>query len=197
MDPPGRWLLQSFPGCISSSLMESQRKYTEEPVYFAASCFTHSKFQSASFSYNRYNHCRKVAFVPFPFPHHQATVLFTFLSLFIFPLLFAGFVGNVVVACVLNAITVICFLGTHEVSRELSNPYFAVPNDLPLNNYQAQLNEALVCMWAGFHPDSWRADDDNNTLASSSRRTLGTARNEVPLSESPGIIMLEEQTLEV
>ncbi|CAJ1916362.1 unnamed protein product [Cylindrotheca closterium] len=149
-------------------------------------------YQFLSDGISAYNHCRKIAFVPFPFPHHQATVFFTFLSIFIFPLLFAGFVGNLAVACTLNAVTVICFLGTHEVARELSNPYYTVPNDLPLNNIQAQLNEALVCMWAGFHPDSWRADDGTNTVSSSPRRRkLSETRNELPLSESPGAIMLE------
>ena len=30
-----------------------------------------------------------------------------------------------------------------------------MPNDLPLNLFQAKFNEALVTMFAGFHPDSW------------------------------------------
>lgn len=48
-----------------------------------------------------------------------------------------------------------CFFGLHEVSRELENPFQSVPNDIPLNNFQAQFNEALMNMFVGYHPDSW------------------------------------------
>ena len=85
------------------------------------------------------------------------TVFFSLSVLFIFTLLFASFVTRVDFACVLNFTTTLCFIGIHEVARELENPYFAVPNDLPLNHFQAQFNEALVAgMLVGFHPDSWR-----------------------------------------
>jgi len=46
-------------------------------------------------------------------------------------------------------------LGLHEVARELENPFSNAPNDLPLTTFQAQFNEALVTVYAGFHPDSW------------------------------------------
>ena len=136
-----------------------------------------------------YNHCFKIAFVPFPFVHAQSTVFFVFVSLFIFPLLYVGYVNNLVLSCILNYTTVLCFCGAHEVSRELSDPYYTVyvsnkdilsrsadnqsllilkpwnlfslpnrPNDIPLNTFQTQFNEALISMWAGFHPDSWRVD---------------------------------------
>lgn len=42
-----------------------------------------------------------------------------------------------------------------------ARPFKNAPNDLPLNYYQAQFNEALVSMTAGFHPDSfWEAPED-------------------------------------
>jgi predicted membrane chloride channel (bestrophin family) len=134
--------------------------------------------------------------VPFPFPHDQATVFFTFVSLFVFPVLFAGYVNKSVVACVLNFITIICFVGTHEVARELSDPYYTFPNDLPLNNFQTQVNEALICMWAGFHPDSWRAEPDNDSGSSArrSKKTTGPSRIETPLNESFGDKKEEEKT---
>lgn len=45
--------------------------------------------------------------------------------------------------------------GIHEVARELEAPMHNVPNDLPLTTFQAQFNEALVTIYAGFHPDAW------------------------------------------
>ena len=41
------------------------------------------------------------------------------------------------------------------VSNELEDPFRNVPNDIPLNHFQAQFNEALACMFAGFHPEAW------------------------------------------
>lgn len=41
------------------------------------------------------------------------------------------------------------------MARELESPFFNVPNDLPLNNFQAQFNEALLTMFAGYHPDAY------------------------------------------
>jgi predicted membrane chloride channel (bestrophin family) len=46
-----------------------------------------------------------------------------------------------------------CFTGLQEVSRELESPFLNEPNDIPLNNYQAQFNESLLAMFAGYHPD--------------------------------------------
>lgn len=109
----------------------------------------------------RYNQSRKVAYVPFPFPHAQMTVFFSLTIIFIFPLLYMSFVNDLIFACVMNFTTVLCFIGIHEVAREMENPYFTYPNDLPLNNYQAYFNEALIAgMFAGFHPDAWRVEEE-------------------------------------
>jgi hypothetical protein len=123
-------------------------------------------FQFISDGVVGYNQSRKIAYVPFPFPHAQMTVFFSLTILFIFPLLYHSFVNNVLFACVMNFTTVLCLIGTHEVARELENPYFTVPNDLPLNNFQVQFNEALIAgMLAGFHPDSWRIEEDERAKA--------------------------------
>ena len=102
-----------------------------------------------------YNQCRKIAYMPFPFPHAQLTILFIGIIVWVFPFLFFSFVNKVALACILNFTTVLCFVGLHEVARELENPFRNVPNDLPLTTFQAQFNEALITMYAGFNPDSW------------------------------------------
>ena len=91
-----------------------------------------------------YNQARKIAYVPFPFVHGQTTAFFSMAIMFIFPLLFDDYVTKLWFACLLNFLTVLCFLGLHEVARELENPFQNVPNDLPLTTFQAQFNEALV-----------------------------------------------------
>jgi hypothetical protein len=66
-----------------------------------------------------------------------------------------SFVSNHSFGFVLNLITVMCFAGLHEVARELESPFQNVPNDVPLNNFQGQYNEALMTMFFGFHPDAY------------------------------------------
>ena len=103
----------------------------------------------------RYNQARKVAYVPFPFPHTQLTTFYVVVITFFIPLLMLTFVNDVIAAAILNFLTVGVFVGLWQVSNELEDPFRNVPNDLPLNNFQAQFNEALVVMFAGFHPESW------------------------------------------
>jgi len=102
-----------------------------------------------------YNQARKVAYVPFPFPHTQLTSLYVLLMLGFLPVLMLSYVENVIVAAIFNLMSVTVLVGLHEVSKELEEPFMNAPNDLPLNNFQAQFNEALIAMYAGYHPESW------------------------------------------
>ena len=52
-----------------------------------------------------------------------------------------NFAGSVIIA------------GVNEVAKELENPFQTIPNDIPLNLFQAQFNEALVTTFSGYHPD--------------------------------------------
>eukprot|EP00591_Stephanopyxis_turris_P017073 CAMPEP_0195535956 /NCGR_PEP_ID=MMETSP0794_2-20130614/45221_1 /TAXON_ID=515487 /ORGANISM="Stephanopyxis turris, Strain CCMP 815" /LENGTH=74 /DNA_ID=CAMNT_0040669235 /DNA_START=109 /DNA_END=333 /DNA_ORIENTATION=- len=62
-----------------------------------------------------------------------------------------------------------CFVGIHEVSRELENPFQNAPNDLPLTTFQAQFNEALISMYAGYHPDAFWTVSESSTPISSEK----------------------------
>jgi hypothetical protein len=125
-------------------------------------------FQFTSDGMLGYNQARKIAKIPFPFPHSQLTSLFVLVIVFYIPVLMLTFVSNIYFGAVLNLFTVMCFAGLHEVSRELENPFQNVPNDIPLNNFQAQFNEALMNMFVGYHPDaySWLPTTDEPETAS-------------------------------
>lgn len=101
-----------------------------------------------------YNSARKVAYVPFPFVHEQITTLYVMVAVFVFPALYITF-AEFWAGFVLNFLTVMAFVGLNEVSRELENPFRNAPNDLPLNLFQSQFNEALMSTLCGWHPDSW------------------------------------------
>jgi predicted membrane chloride channel (bestrophin family) len=118
-------------------------------------------FQFCSDGMVGYNQARKVAYVPFPFPHTQLTTFYVVVLIFFLPVLVLSFVRNMVAAAVLNTLTAGVFVGLFHVSNELEDPFRNVPNDLPLNFFQAEFNEALVVMFAGFHPEAWWDIGDN------------------------------------
>ena len=107
-----------------------------------------------------YNQARKVAYIPFPFPHAQLTTLFVLVIIGFIPLLMLTYVDDAYFGFVWNWLTVMCFTGLHEVARELENPFQNVPNEIPLNNFQAQFNEGLMVMFYGYHPDAYWLTDD-------------------------------------
>jgi len=71
------------------------------------------------------------------------------------PVLMYSFVNSWWLAYLLDFFTVLCFVSLHMVARELENPFTSVPNDLPLPTIQAEFNESLVSMFAGYNPDAW------------------------------------------
>lgn len=112
-------------------------------------------YQFTSDGMTGYNQARKVAYIPFPFPHSQIVSIFVLVTVVYIPVLMLTYVTNVSFGAVLNLLTVMCFSGLHEVARELEDPFQNVPNDIPANNFQAQFNEALMTMYMGYHPDSF------------------------------------------
>jgi predicted membrane chloride channel (bestrophin family) len=100
-----------------------------------------------------YNHSRKIMFIPFPFVHAQLSVLFVVIMIPAIPLLMDQYTENVYLGALLTFFTVMCLSGVDEVAREMENPFRNVPNELPLVTLQAQFNEGLITMYAGYHPD--------------------------------------------
>jgi hypothetical protein len=102
-----------------------------------------------------YNHARKTMFIPFPFPHAQISAFFVFTIMFAIPILMDEYASNYYIGGILTFLTVVCLAGLHEVSRELENPFRNVPNEIPLVTFQAMFNEALITLYAGYHPDHY------------------------------------------
>jgi predicted membrane chloride channel (bestrophin family) len=102
-----------------------------------------------------YNHARKIMFIPFPFPHAQLSVVYVLVMIPAVALLMDQYADELWLGSLLTFFTVTALAGIHEVARELENPFRNIPNELPLVTLQAQYNEALITMYAGFHPDSY------------------------------------------
>ena len=106
-----------------------------------------------------YNHARKVMSIPFPFPHGQLSALYVFVMIPAIALLMDQWTNSLWVGCVLCFLVASFLSGILEVSRELENPFRNVPNELPLVTMQAQFNETLLVMYAGYHPDLFWAEE--------------------------------------
>jgi hypothetical protein len=112
-------------------------------------------FQEVSNGTLFYSQARKVVKIPFPFPHAQLTSLFVFILGIVIPFLYLSWSNYLWFGLMMNFFTVLCFVGMHEVARELENPFQNAPNDIPLMTMQAELNEALIQLQSGYHPDSY------------------------------------------
>eukprot|EP00588_Corethron_pennatum_P021412 CAMPEP_0194315640 /NCGR_PEP_ID=MMETSP0171-20130528/12441_1 /TAXON_ID=218684 /ORGANISM="Corethron pennatum, Strain L29A3" /LENGTH=483 /DNA_ID=CAMNT_0039071531 /DNA_START=407 /DNA_END=1855 /DNA_ORIENTATION=+ len=103
-----------------------------------------------------YNQARNIMWIPFPFPHAQIAVLFSWVLVLCVPLLLFQYEKNYDwMGAFLTFLTVLSLISMHEVAKELENPFRNTPNDLPLCTMQAQFNEAMMTMFAGYHPESW------------------------------------------
>lgn len=151
---------------ISMWLMELiSREYQAGSTGDVAAPIISRLYQFVSDGMAGYNQARKIAYIPFPFPHAQITTLYLLVVDFIVtPLLMSAFVTDTKLGLILNLFSVLCFTGLYQVAREIECPFQNVPNDVPLNNYQAQFNEGLMVMFYGYHPDAyWNKKPKSNT----------------------------------
>ena len=117
-----------------------------------------------------YNHARKIMFIPFPFGHAQLSVFFCLVMVIVIPFLMHEWTDEPLIGTILTFLTVLCLFGINEVARDLENPFRNFPNELPLVNFQAQYNESLITMYAGYHPDFFWDGDQVRRMARSSGR---------------------------
>lgn len=131
-----------------------------------------------------YNQARKIAYIPFPFPHAQITTLFVLVILGCIPVLMLTYLDNGIFGFFWNWLTVMCFTGLHEVARELENPFINVPNEIPLNHFQAQFNEGLMTMFFGYHPDAyWLPTEEQGVDPANSNTTAPASNGAAPGSD--------------
>lgn len=112
----------------------------------------------------QYNQGRKIMFIPFPFVHAQLSAIFVIVMVLVIPFLMVQYCADFWSASMLTFLSIACLSGIHEVARELENPFRNVPNELPVVTLMAEYNEALLVMYAGYHPDFfWQADHEATT----------------------------------
>ena len=124
-------------------------------------------------------------FIPFPFVHSQIVVLFIVAMIPAVPFLMTQYTDEVWLGALLTFGTVSCLAGINEVARELENPFRNIPNELPLVTFQAQCNEALYTMYAGYHPDHFWDGDRVLRLARNARNTQTVTPDDTNAMKTP------------
>ena len=123
--------------------------------------------------------------------HAQLSVMFVLFMVAVIPFLMHQYTTEPAVGTILTFLTVLCLSGINEVARDLENPFRNFPNELPLVNFQAQFNEALIIMYAGYHPDFfWDGDQVIRKAQSSRNFSAGSSK----LQENGGTLETVKST---
>lgn len=95
-----------------------------------------------------YNHARKIAEIPFPFPYAQTIAVLLVVHTVLVPVVVNMWVESYVASSLVTLIAVWSYFAINEVNRDLEDPYLFEPNDLPLTTFQLDLNYRLVSLGA-------------------------------------------------
>lgn len=106
-----------------------------------------------------YGQALRIMATPFPFPHAQLSSFCLLVTIPAVAILIDQYTTDPWLGSVMCFVSVTCLAALHEVARELENPFRTVPNELPLVTLQAEYNEALITMYAGYHPDFFWAEE--------------------------------------
>lgn len=113
----------------------------------------------------RLNNARKIRQFPIPFPLSQMVALMLILHLIITVLLMATTIDSEAIAAGLTLLVVLGFWSIHFIALELEQPYGDDPNDLPLHEMMADLNQSLAGLLKpmALSPPEYSYDRDRDT----------------------------------
>eukprot|EP00397_Hematodinium_sp_SG-2012_P040751 GEMP01044713.1.p1 GENE.GEMP01044713.1~~GEMP01044713.1.p1 ORF type:complete len:353 (+),score=93.53 GEMP01044713.1:229-1287(+) len=121
-----------------------------------------------------FNYARKIAYLPFPFPHAQVAELFLLLLLFLIPLLMVTFVKNAVLGPLFSFFACLSFCSLYEATRDLEDPFMFEPNDLPLPVWMTHFNESLLALKSCARTPSPHLESAKVEFPSEEVRTVAT-----------------------
>eukprot|EP01024_Parvocaulis_polyphysoides_P005185 TRINITY_DN11299_c0_g1_i2.p1 TRINITY_DN11299_c0_g1~~TRINITY_DN11299_c0_g1_i2.p1 ORF type:complete len:218 (+),score=-1.61 TRINITY_DN11299_c0_g1_i2:84-656(+) len=101
-----------------------------------------------------YEQCRKLNDTPFPFPWAQAVLALLLMFALVVPIVITAFVKSTWLACTLTFLSVSIYWTLNEIARDLEDPFWYDPNDLPLAYYQYAFNERILVISRTQRPQS-------------------------------------------
>lgn len=103
-------------------------------------------FQQTEKALVEYNQVLEVMTIPFPFPYAQTAYVLLILMGVSTPFAMCSWTAHPAAAFVLTFIGVMCLVCLELIARQLENPFGEDPNDLPIADFQHQINESLMLM---------------------------------------------------
>jgi len=102
-------------------------------------------FAKLSEGYGKFDHCRRIALVPFPFPYTQATLWLLIVHWLCQPAVICAWVHEAYYDSIFlfTFLPVLMFWSLVLTSWELENPFGEEANDLDMNKLQQQFNTRL------------------------------------------------------
>jgi predicted membrane chloride channel (bestrophin family) len=148
-----------------------------------------------------YAQARKIMFVPFPYPSAQISAFFVWVIVAAIPLVLEHYTFAIWLGALMTFFSVTCLVGLHEVARELENPFRNVPNDIPVCTLQAQMNESLITIFSGYHPDAYwdPSQEINRDVSKMDGKANGDPEGprNAEMAESARLDVIEQQAIEL
>merc|ERR1719158_482350 len=84
--------------------------------------------------------------IPFPFPYAQTAYFLLSLLVVFTPFAMCSWTDHIASCATLAFIAVLCLTSLELIATELENPFGEDHNDLPVDDFQDQINESLSLM---------------------------------------------------
>eukprot|EP00928_Gymnodinium_smaydae_P020663 TRINITY_DN17995_c0_g1_i1.p1 TRINITY_DN17995_c0_g1~~TRINITY_DN17995_c0_g1_i1.p1 ORF type:complete len:514 (+),score=103.64 TRINITY_DN17995_c0_g1_i1:123-1664(+) len=108
-------------------------------------------FQTISRGFVNLLNTKKITDTKFPFPYAQLIAILLITNVFVTPFMLTDVLQSPIAACLLAFVQVFALASLNYISMELENPFGRDENDLPLNEFQAEMNSCLLML---LHPQT-------------------------------------------
>lgn len=108
-------------------------------------------FQTISRGFVNLLNTKKIADTKFPFPYAQLIAFLLIMNTMLTPLLLASVITNRLLAAIFTFLPVFALSAVNYISVELDNPFGTDDNDLPLADFQKEMN---CCLMMLLHTDA-------------------------------------------
>jgi len=92
---------------------------------------------------SKFEHCRIIAQIPFPFPYAQSTLWLLIVNMVVTPLVMCNWAHRAAAVAMFTFVQIFMFWCMILISWQLENPFGEDANDLPLTQHQKTFNARL------------------------------------------------------
>jgi len=132
--------------CILHLFQTLVTKSLDEGVLPIAPPILSRVYQTLSRGFVNLLNAKKITDTRFPFPYAQLITILLFLVMILTPLMMASLIPNAVFACIYTFVPIFGMFSLNFVASQLENPFGNDDNDLPLVEFQTEMNKSLLML---------------------------------------------------